>query len=133
MLAVELLQVLADCQTKQDAGSSNIPFLADDSRGRWSTVPAGKKWFVHRIDIRNTSTSAATYSLWFVPVNKTIQSTTTTWLTVPTTSIVANSRVHLEASAGKDVLDILHEGDSIWHMGGGLNLNLKIIGWEVDA
>lgn len=129
----EDLQILADCQTKQDVASSNIPTMANDGRGRDSLVPAGKKWLVHRIDIRNVSTSPATYYLWLVPRNQSVQSTTTTWLTVPTTSLVANSRAHLEASAGKDVLDILHEGDSIWHMGGGLNLNLKIIGWEIDA
>lgn len=134
MLHPEHLKNLARCQTKQTAASADAPFVADNGRGRESIVPPGKQWKIHRVSVLNTDldTMQPAY-VWLVPAGEGVEAATTEWLVYPGNDIAAGDTEFLVPDADSQVVEVMDAGDFIMIMGGGTNINVRVIGWEVPA
>lgn len=130
-LEPEDLDILADCRTEQDASPADVPFLAHDSRGMASVVPPGERWYLAFVEVNSVAGAAAT--VWIVPANQSVASTTVKWTVIPTITVAAATSETNDRPAYVQPLRVMKPGDSIWVMGGGTAINVYILGWRVQV
>lgn len=117
------------CRTSVNVAGAAIPSIATDARGIQATVPAGEVWYLAQMEYVNTSASSSDVYVWIVPPGEAISSTETEWLWVPGVSIAAETSATVEMV--QDVpLRRMTEGQTIWIMGGGDDVNVIVTGWR---
>ena len=132
MLDDSRLEELVSDQTEIDLASTEQPILATNRDGtRQAIVPAGQKWIIAAIHIINTSGSVADAYVWFVPGARAIASTNTSYLRVRIENLTAQTTQILEPSASCRGVSVLYPDDAIWIMGGGVAINVVILGYKV--